>query len=413
MRTNLLPAILLAGAPNCGKSVLSYLLTQELRRRGVQHYLLRTAPDGEGDWFLEGASEGVRILRMENKGTYTPDLIVHMRQAIYDRRLPLLVDIGGKPQGDQFDILGACTHYILLYKDEKELQTWLADMARLDLLPVAELRSSLTEEETAMQTPEGLQGIISGLVRESPQPGATFGALLTQVIGICDYDLYQLEQDHVKDAPFPVVLERELAVKVQAAPKLPTPWWEPGDLPKVRDVVQPGQALALYGRGPVWLAAALAVHALPAPCAVFDARYAWLPIPEWEEGETKFLNVQIQPASTSEADWVKVKITNQILEPQTKLFLPRLEGERALLRERALPRERAADRAAHRGVILSGKMPRWLYAALARKLTLERPWIAVHVPSKDIAVVIFSRVEARQVGDTLVVHHAPPVPKEP
>ncbi len=381
MRTNLLPAILIAGVPNCGKSVLSYLLTQALRKQDVQHYLLRTAPDGEGDWFLEGEPETVRRLRMQNKGQYTPELIRHMQQAIHARRLPLLVDIGGKPQDDQFFILGACTHYILLYKTDEERQGWLADMVRLDLLPVAELRSSLTEDETSTQTSEGLQGVISGLVRGSPHVGATFEALLKQVAGICQYDPYQLEQDHLKDAPFPLLLERELAVKVQAAPKLPTPWWEPHNLPRVREEIASGQPRALYGRGPVWLAAALAVHALPAPYAIFDARYGWLPIPESEEGESDFLKVQTQPASEIEADWVNVSITNQLLEPQTRLFLPRLQGER--------------------GVILSGKMPRWLFAVLARKMANERPWIAIHVPSKNIAIVVSSQVEAQKIGDTL------------
>ncbi len=46
----LFPAILVGGPPHSGKSVLTYSLTQALRRRGVDHYVLRAAPDGEGDW---------------------------------------------------------------------------------------------------------------------------------------------------------------------------------------------------------------------------------------------------------------------------------------------------------------------------------------------------------------------------
>ncbi len=46
MRTNLFPATLLAGPPNCGKSVLAFLLTQHLREMGIQHLLLRAVPDG-------------------------------------------------------------------------------------------------------------------------------------------------------------------------------------------------------------------------------------------------------------------------------------------------------------------------------------------------------------------------------
>lgn len=383
MRTNLFPAILLAGAPNCGKSVLSYLLTQELRKEKVQHYLLRTAPDGEGDWFLTGNSDSVRILRMENKGHYSEDLIDHMRQAIQDRRLPMLVDIGGKPRDHQFEILGACTHYILLYKTDQERTFWQAEMAKLDLLPIAELRSSLTDTERVALTPDGLQGVIRGLDRQTPKMGETFRALLNQLSGICQYDPLWLEQEHTHKAPYPLVIERELALKVQAHPQ-PNPWWEPAELPGILDVVPSAQRLALYGRGPVWLAAALAVHTRPAPCAVFDARYAWLDVPTCVEGETQFLNVQVQTGQTRMFDWIKVAITNLILTPQPTLALPNLAGEH--------------------GVILSGKLPRWLFAALARKLVEERPWVAIHVPAFENAVVVFSRDVERQVGNTLALH---------
>ncbi|GAB4580220.1 MAG: CRISPR-associated protein Csx3 [Anaerolineales bacterium] len=382
MRTNLFPAILLAGSPNCGKSVLSYLLTQELRKRQVQHYLLRTAPDGEGDWFLEGNSEAVRILRMENKGHYSDELIDHMRQAIHTRRLPLLVDIGGKPRNNQFEILGACTHYVLLYKTDEEHASWQAEMTRLELLPIAELRSSLHEQEWVAQTSHGLEGVIGGLERNQPQTGPTFQALLAQVEGICQYDMLQLEQEHTRDAPHALMIERVLASHVQRNPQ-PNPWWEPSELPKILEVVPPAQAVALYGRGPVWLAAALAVHAFPAAFAVFDARYAWLPVPVCTEGETEFLNVQIQPDQTQPFDWLKVKITNLILTPQKTLALPDFTGER--------------------GVVMSGRLPRWLFAALARKLLAERPWMAIHVPALNKAVVIYRQGNERAVGECLML----------
>src|ERR1700730_1119067 len=58
---NDLPAVLIGGPPNAGKSVLTYNLTRELRRRrrdgyhdrGIPHYVFRANPDIEGDWFLQ------------------------------------------------------------------------------------------------------------------------------------------------------------------------------------------------------------------------------------------------------------------------------------------------------------------------------------------------------------------------
>src|ERR1700724_2538636 len=54
-----LPAILIGGPPNAGKSVLTYNLTRELRRLEIPHYVFRANPDIEGDWFLQGDLETV------------------------------------------------------------------------------------------------------------------------------------------------------------------------------------------------------------------------------------------------------------------------------------------------------------------------------------------------------------------
>ena len=72
------PAVLVAGMPHCGKSVLAYMLSQHLRRMGIAHYLLRAAPDGEGDWFLEGDPAWVRTLRKRAKGPFTAAFVAHM-----------------------------------------------------------------------------------------------------------------------------------------------------------------------------------------------------------------------------------------------------------------------------------------------------------------------------------------------
>jgi len=46
---NQFPALMIGGPPHSGKSVLAYSLTQALRARQIDHYLLRACPDGEGD----------------------------------------------------------------------------------------------------------------------------------------------------------------------------------------------------------------------------------------------------------------------------------------------------------------------------------------------------------------------------
>ncbi len=66
-----LPAILIGGPPNAGKSVLLYNLTQALYERGVRHHILRACPDGEGNYFQEGHPVTVSSLRESNKRAWS------------------------------------------------------------------------------------------------------------------------------------------------------------------------------------------------------------------------------------------------------------------------------------------------------------------------------------------------------
>jgi hypothetical protein len=77
--------------------------------------LLRTVPDDEGDWYLKSEDQTlVHALRTEHKRGFSPQFVAHMLRVIEQRRMPLLVDIGGMPQGDQFGLIEACSHFALL-----------------------------------------------------------------------------------------------------------------------------------------------------------------------------------------------------------------------------------------------------------------------------------------------------------
>jgi CRISPR-associated protein Csx3 len=99
-----LPAILIGGAPKAGKSVLTYNLTQELRKLKTPHYVFRASPDGEGDWFLKvqyqtGQEVGaLRQIHLDAKVDWTNTFRQLICQALSKRQLPLIVDIGGDPQ---------------------------------------------------------------------------------------------------------------------------------------------------------------------------------------------------------------------------------------------------------------------------------------------------------------------------
>lgn len=382
MPTNLFPAIVIAGPPHAGKSVLAFLLTQRLREIGVSHYLLRAAPDGEGDWFYLGQPGLVRTLRLRHKTPYTPPFITHMQTVIEKRLVPLLVDVGGRPEGEEFGILKACTHSILIYRTQDEQAAWQKMLADLDLLPMAELRSDLAGDDRLEQTRPVLRGVIGGLERDESKrtAGEVFGAVLDRVAGVCHYEAAFLEQVHRRHAPLPFLSERQLAGQLGATRQGEMPFWEPRQLSQVCASVPRGSPFALYGRGPVWLAAALAVHALPALYSIFDARYGWVTVPEVRFGRRVNVHVQVTPCENVDADWVEVSLPGGVIEAE---------------------KIRAAPLAGERGIILSGKLPRWLFAALARQLAAQRAWIGIDEPRAGRVVVVHSHTPNVAQGETV------------
>jgi CRISPR-associated protein Csx3 len=393
MNTNLFPAILLAGSPNCGKSVLAFLLTHHLRQLGIAHYLLRSAPDGEGDWYLAGQPDVVKTLRAVHKRSYSSQFIAHMHNAIMARPLPLLVDIGGRPQGDQVNLIKACTHSILLYRSEDERLKWRTMLNEARLTPIAELRSTLNEQEIAAERQPYLRGAISGLQRdpEMRKTGLVFGILLELVAGICSYDTASLEQIHLKHAPFTVVNERELAKSLSIPMEGEKTIWSPGHLARLSSLIPVSKSLAIYGRGPVWLASALAALTLPESFVIFDARYGWLPPPPLRFLESASLlantegaadvKINVLPFQDQDA-WVEIEIPGGTLEPyeiSLSLEPPQTQG----------------------GLVLSGKIPRWLFAAIVHRLAPKHAWLAVDDPRLSQAIIVHSNTPSHRVGDTL------------
>ncbi len=371
------PAVLVAGTPGCGKSVLSYLLTQHLRQANISHYLLRAAPDGEGDWFLQANNELVRLLRSQNKTGFSPQFVAHMQNAIQNRHLPLLVDVGGLPRGEQFGVIRACTHAILLYKEEEGLAAWKTILQSEGVPILAELQSTLQQPGEIRATFPALQGRISGLERTNPQPDLTFGALLDRLAGLFRYEEREIEEAHLRQAQFPPLLTRKLLQQIDSYrnPAL----WQPADLLPLAQLLPQQEAFSLYGRGPVWLAAAVAVLAPQAPLTLYDAREGWLTLPEVQEQQETAPSLKVSLTPLNEHDLLQLT-PNPLLDPRQPLRIP------------ALPP------APQRGLLLSGKLPRWAYAALARHFAPQRKWLGVHIPAEGQAVVIHTQDPSHPLG---------------
>lgn len=373
-----LPAVALGGPPHSGKSVLAYSLTRALRERETPHYVLRAyPPDYEGDWFLAGEPETVQQVRF--KGARSEDWLALVQRDIAARQLPLLVDMGGLPTPTQEGLLAACTHGILLSPDAESRALWRARFERYQLELVADLHSELHGVNRLTDDGAVLAGTLAGLERGSQAQGPAFEALVARLAELFTEAARGLVREHLLRAPVELAVDvGALARQLGQAPRA----WLPEALLAVLDYLPEHSPLALYGRGPNWLYAAVAAHALPAAFHLFDARRGWVAAPQLAWG-TPAPEAPLQVRVTSEAGWAQLDFS------LPDAYLDLAEAGTLVLPEVAAP-----------GLVLNGKLPHWLWAGLVRRYA-QREWLAVAQMRLPGAVVVRSRTPARRVG-TLV-----------
>jgi CRISPR-associated protein Csx3 len=372
---NPLPAVAIGGPPHSGKSVLAYSLTRALRARGVLHYLLRAyPPDGEGDWFHEGEQDLVRHLRV--KGAVSDRWLDPLRRDIARRHLPLIVDMGGLPTREQESILDECTHGILLTPSDEARQDWADRFAAHGLVLLADLRSDLWGEDRLDAVEPVVRGVLAGLERGRVAQGPAFDALVERLEALFRPFAPDLYRRHMEAAPAELAVDLErLARQRGHDPNR----WLPEDLGWALDYLPAGEPLALYGRGPNWLYAALAVHALPAPFYLFDARLGWTAPPGLQMGTPSSGPLRVQVGWEEGQSVARLEFSL----PEAYLDITEMEGT-------VVPAPPAE------GLILSGKLPLYLWAALARLYAPRLAWLAVGHPQLSAqetlgAVIVHSR----------------------
>lgn len=372
------PVILIGGPPHSGKSVLAFSLTQALRAANIEHYLLRACPDGEGDWANLANPETVRLIRF--KGEMTPEWVDSMCRDINNRHLPLLVDVGGKPKPWQEAIFSCCTQAILLAPDAGAQAAWRAIARRNGLAILADLRSSLNEPDVVWDKAPVLRGIIGGLERGTTAAGLTFQALLRRLMPLVTYQATQLRHIHLSHAPLePAIdlgrLARTLAVEGD---------WRPEQLPAALEYLPQGGPLAVYGRGPNWLYAALALHSYPGPFYQFDPRLGWVAPLSLRIGAPPGNAALIVHRFQNETHYrFEIYLENTYLDYHLAgpLIAPPLPADF--------------------GLVFSGKLPLWLWTALAR-LYRTASWVGVYQPHlHEQAVVIASKTPGIRIGQLI------------
>jgi len=379
---NPLPAILVGGPPHAGKSVLTYSLTQALRERNIDHYVIRACPDGEGDWSQEINQDAVRVIRV--KGTWTPNFVERLCRDLERRHFPLLVDMGGRPEAWQTCILNNCTHSLLLLHphDEQTIQFWRQLVEENGLLPLAQLYSVLDGTSTITSREAVLQGTLTGLNRNSVVRGPLFDLLVERVASLfSSYSSEELKKGHLASAPAEVVdLDAFLHIW---APQ--TKRWMPEMIPALLAELPTNTPLAVYGRGPNWIYGALVMQTGTQPFYQFDSRLGWvapplLQISTTDEQGSPELRVRLD--EHQDATMLAIDIVTKYLDytEAEQLAFPPMPVDR--------------------GLILSGVVPHWLLTALVRLYSgTGAAWIACHQPQLGGAVVVTSRTTNHSPGD--------------
>ena len=382
----LFPAVLIGGPPNSGKSVLTYNVTQKLRERGVQHYVLRAAPDGEGDWASEADQSITRTILVPR--AWTPAFVEHVCESLARRPLPLIVDVGGRPTAWQEAIFDYCTHAVLLTPDESDHVVWLDLINRHNLILLADLRSTLHGISQVTATQPVLKGVIAGLEWGQRIGGPTFETLIDRVTRLFAYDPDELRRSHLASAPVETAIDLDRLAHTLDVPLIgDKAVWEPHHLTYLLDYLPEATPLGLYGRGPNWLYAALALLAHPAPFYQFDVRLGWVMPPTLHLG-LPAADAPLQVHQQPQADHTRLA-----------LAIPRAYLDYSEAQGLAVP-----SVSLDQGLVLSGKLPLWLWTALAL-VYRDAPWLAVYQPQQERQAIVVSSHTLELSPGHLVVSH--------
>ncbi len=384
----ILPAVLIGGPPHTGKSVLSYSLHQRLREHGIEHYLYRACPDGEGDWFHEGPTELVRMIRADVKGAWTPAFSAMVCRHLARRPLPWLVDVGGKPGLLDEPIFRACTHAILLTSNEETHAEWLRLVERAGLQLLADLHSEERGRSSIAAEAPIMHGTVANLRRGELATGEVIDVLVKQLTPLLQFEQAELRQIRLGQAPGGQVLELD-RLNPQNTPSTQVDW-QPSQLPWLLEQVPRRTSLALYGGGtPNWVVGAIAAATAPAELALFAIRLGWVRVPAL--GKMPLESDHWREDACGLEGWVRAAADHMALD----LFL--LPGVNELDDERVEDLRLPALSLEH-GVICSGQLPLWFWAALARAYS-QAPWLAFFQPRLNGAVVIATRDQKKHLGD--------------
>lgn len=356
-------SVVICGPPHSGKSVF----VQQLRRKllptgGVA--VIEGAPDGEGGW--ANVSDEAVVDSLRQKGEFTDIFVDWVLQSIEETTMPLaLVDVGGLRSPENERIFDACDAYIVLASVEKEgeLEAWNQFGQENGCEPVALLDSVLHGESQLEDdgSEDGIvRGVQAGLERGEKVDSPVIDAVCRRLKSLADLD--QKPGEDQADVHFGRLADQVGIPEEERGPRL-------GFRPRHAHAVSAlcreeltQQVCRIWGPAPGWLVSMLSAQATGG-VELWDIRLGYVGLSELESGREEVLEWKLE--ETQEFNFLHFSI------PMDVLGVEQLEDVRVPSFDSDKP------------IVLSGRGPHWLTAAIARHLERRGEEVAILAPNES------------------------------
>jgi CRISPR-associated protein Csx3 len=349
--------IVVCGPPHSGKSVFVQQLRRQLLPLGIVG-VVEGCPDGEGGW--AGATDQEMVGTIRRKGTFTPGFVSWVIGSIERSPMPLvLVDVGGIRSSENERIFRACNGFILLANPAEvgELEAWEVFGRANGCKPVALIESVLNGTTTlAPDQGDGVvRGVQAGLERGHVLNGPVIDALIKQLLKFAGTQAAAGEFDATVHTG-----RLADAIGIPAEERGARMGFRPWHAGMIQNLTQEAmdRPLRLWGVGPAWVPTLVSAPARRS-VALWDIRLGWVTLPELETS----------PDGSSHLTWV---VEDQDACVHVFFAIPGGVFDPGQLAAVHVP-----EVARGKPIIISGRGPHWLVAAIARTYALAGHVVAV------------------------------------
>lgn len=348
--------IVVCGPPHSGKSVFVQQLRRCLLPFGVVG-VIEGCPDGEGGW--AGATDQGLVGDLRVKGKFTPQFVDWILQSVEKTPMSIsLIDVGGIRSSENERIFEVATHFIVLANPAKvgEMAAWDAFGRANGCEPVALLESVLHGESVLQPLGEDgvIRGVQAGLERgtrvESPVIDALVARLLTEA-GV------EAAPGELEASVHTGRLADQLGVAAEDRDsRLGLRPWHAADIFAFSEEAR-SQHCRVWGACPSWTCSLLA--AASQRCQLWDIRLGWVSIPQ----------LAVVAAGSAHLTW---QVSEEGSNCVVHFAIPGGVFAAGSLPEVTVPVVPSGAR-----VVVSGRGPHWLTAAIARAYALRGHEVAV------------------------------------